>query len=276
MKTSITELRLTALQRRLSVLEMVYNGKSGHIGGSMGCMEILTVIYDHMDIEKIKENSPRRDRFILSKGHCAEALYAVLADIGLIEAQELQTYARLGTRLAEHPTHSIPGVEVATGALGHGLSIAVGMAYGLKCDGSSARVYTLMGDGEQAEGSVWEAAMSAGKFGLDNLVAVVDRNRLQISGSTEDVMPLGKLAEKYRAFGFVAVECDGNDVASLEAALEAPHEGKPLAIIANTIKGCGSTIMENKPEWHHLIPNEQQYEAIKADIMRKIEEVRHG
>ena len=180
-------LTATALERRLSVLEMVYNGKSGHIGGSMGCMDILTVIYDvMMDVDKIKAGDPDRDRFVMSKGHCAEALYAVLADVGLIEREELKTYAKYNTRLAEHPTHS--GVEAATGALGHGLSLAVGMAYGLKQSGSPAKVYTLMGDGEQAEGSVWEAAMSAAKFKLDNLTAVVDRNYLQISGGTEEVM----------------------------------------------------------------------------------------
>ena len=269
-------LKISAMERRLSVLEMVYNGKSGHIGGSMGCMDILTVIYDRMDVEKIKEGHPDRDRFVMSKGHCAEALYAVLADVGLIEKDELNTYAKFNTRLAEHPTHSIPGVEAATGALGHGLSLAVGMAYGLKQSGSPARVYTLMGDGEQAEGSVWEAAMSAAKFQLDNLTAVIDRNRLQISGDTEDVMPLGDLAEKYQAFGFKTVVCNGNDCAALAEAFETAHPGMPLAVIANTIKGYGSPVMENKADWHHLIPNAEQYEIIKADLNQKLQEVRHG
>lgn len=269
-------LMISALERRLSVLEMVFNGKSGHIGGSMGCMDILTVIYDRMDIEKIKAGSPERDRFIMSKGHCAEALYAVLADVGLIEKEELDTYAKYNTRLAEHPTHSIPGVEAATGALGHGLSLAVGMAYGLKKSGIQATVYTLMGDGEQAEGSVWEAAMSAAKFQLDNLTAVIDRNYLQISGGTEEVMPLDDLAEKYQAFGFKTVVCDGNDCAALANAFETAHPGMPLAVIANTIKGYGSPIMENKADWHHLIPNAEQYEAIKADLNKKLQEVRCG
>lgn len=270
------ELTLTALERRLSVLEMVYRGRSGHIGGSMGCMDILTVIYDRIDVEKIKAGSPDRDRFILSKGHCAEALYAVLADVGLIEREELGTYAKFHTRLAEHPTHSIPGVEAATGALGHGLSLAAGMAYGLKASGSAAKVYTLMGDGEQAEGSVWEAAMSAAKFGLDNLTAVVDRNHLQISGGTEEVMPLDNLGDKYRAFGFEVVECAGNDCAALQKAFDTPHPGKPLCVIANTIKGYGSPIMEDQADWHHLIPNTEQYEIIRSDLMKKMEEVRHG
>ena len=270
-------LTATALERRLSVLEMVYNGKSGHIGGSMGCMDILTVIYDvMMDVDKIKAGDPDRDRFVMSKGHCAEALYAVLADVGLIEREELKTYAKYNTRLAEHPTHSIPGVEAATGALGHGLSLAVGMAYGLKQSGSPAKVYTLMGDGEQAEGSVWEAAMSAAKFKLDNLTAVVDRNYLQISGGTEEVMPLDDRAGKYRAFGFHTVGAQGNNSDSLIEAFRTPHEGKPLAIIANTIKGYGSPIMENKADWHHLIPNTEQYEIIKADLTRKLQEVRNG
>lgn len=271
------ELTISSLKRRLSVLEMVYNGKSGHIGGSMGCMDILTVIYDElMDVDKIKANAPDRDRFVLSKGHCAEALYAVLADVGLIEKEELTTYAKFRTRLAEHPTHSIPGVEAATGALGHGLSLAVGMAYGMKQSCIDANVYTLMGDGEQAEGSVWEAAMSAAKFGLDNLTAVIDRNHLQISGETEDVMPLDNLSEKYRAFGFEVAECAGNDCDALLQAFRIPHPGKPLAIIANTIKGYGSSIMADKAEWHHLIPNKEQYDIIKADLTAKLQEVRNG
>lgn len=272
----MNNLTISALERRLAVLEMVYNGKSGHIGGSIGCMDILTVIYDRMDIEKIRREDPNRDRFILSKGHCAEALYAVLADVGLIEKEELSTYAKYHTRLAEHPTHSIPGVEAATGALGHGLSLAVGMAYGLKRDGSYARVYTLMGDGEQAEGSVWEAAMSAAKFGLDNLTAVIDRNHLQITGGTEEVMPLNDLGNKYRAFGFEVVECNGNDCAALENALDTPHPGKPLCVIANTIKGYGSPIMENQADWHHLIPNAEQYEIIKKDLIHKMEVAQRG
>lgn len=267
-------LKQIAMKRRLTVLDMVYRGKSGHIGGSMGCMDILTVLYDRMDIEKIKRHDPCRDRFLLSKGHCAEALYAVLADVGLVEADELNTYAQFHTRLAEHPTHSVPGVEAATGALGHGLSLAAGMAYGLKETG--AKVYTLMGDGEQAEGSVWEAAMSAGKFQLDNLTAIVDRNHLQISGDTEEVMPLDDLADKYRTFGFVVTECDGNDITSLQAALDTPHSGKPLCIIAHTVKGYGSPIMENQADWHHLIPNCEQYAIIRADILKKLEVAENG
>lgn len=266
------DLRKIAFERRLDVLEMVYNHKSGHIGGSMSCMDILVgLYYDVMDVEKIKNGSPDRDRFVLSKGHTAEAYYTVLADCGFIEKSELDTFTEFKTRLAEHPSYKIPGVEIATGALGHGLSAGVGMAIGLKKSEPDAHVYVLMGDGEQAEGSIWEAAMSAGKFGLDNLTVIVDRNRLQISGSTEDVMPLDNLGDKYASFGFNVIECDGHDPEAIHAALTAVTPGKPTAVIANTIKGYGSPVMEDKAPWHHAIPNEEQYIAIKNDLTKALE-----
>ena len=171
----LRNLKQTAYELRLNVLEMVYEHKSGHIGGSMSCMDILTTLYGSvMDIDKIKAGADCRDRFVLSKGHCAEALYAVLAQFGLIDKSELDTFTMFGTRLAEHPTSKIPGVEAATGALGHGLSLGVGMAIGLRADSSPAHVYVLTGDGELAEGSVWEAMMSAAKYKLDNLTLIVE------------------------------------------------------------------------------------------------------
>lgn len=216
----LRNLKQTAYELRLDVLEMVYEHKSGHIGGSMSCMDILTTLYGSvMDIDKIKAGADCRDRFVLSKGHCAEALYAVLAQFGLIDKSELDTFTMFGTRLAEHPTSKIPGVEAATGALGHGLSLGVGMAIGLRADSSPAHVYVLTGDGELAEGSVWEAMMSAAKYKLDNLTLIVDRNRLQISGGTEDVMPLDDLCDKISAFGFSVLVCDGHDYVALEQAL---------------------------------------------------------
>ena len=264
MESSLAQI---ACQRRLDVLEMVYAHKSGHIGGSMSCMDILTALYyEVMDTDKILAGAPERDRFVLSKGHCAEALYAVLAGRGFFPREELATFTEFGTRLAEHPTRKIPGVEVATGALGHGLPVGVGMALGLKADGCHAHVYVLMGDGEQAEGSVWEAAMAAAKYGLDNLTAIIDRNRLQISGGTEDVMPLDDLGARYAAFGFEVVCCDGHDFAQLLPALRHRAPGRPVALIADTVKGKGCALMENRADWHHLIPNAEQYACIQGDL----------
>ena len=263
-----------ASQRRLDVLEMVYSSKAGHIGGSFSSIDVLVCLYyELMDVSRILAGDPGRDRFVLSKGHCSEALYTVLADKGFISEEELKTFTLFGTRLAEHPTKGIPGIEIATGALGHGLSAAVGMALALKMDGLPARVYCLMGDGEQAEGSIWEAAMAAAKFKLDNLTAIVDRNNLQISGCTEDVMPCGDLAGKYRAFGWNTVVCDGHSFVELLPALKVRSVGQPTVVIAETIKGRGSPIMENVAEWHHQIPTADEYEAIKADLMKTMQEV---
>lgn len=268
----IRQLRAVALERRLDVLEMVYRHKSGHIGGDMSCMETLVALYyEIMDVEKIRRCAPERDRFVLSKGHNAEALYTVLADLGFLPKEELDTFTCFQARLAEHPTYKVPGIEIATGALGHGLPIAVGMALGLRRLAPQAHVYTLMGDGEQAEGSVWEAAMAAGKFGLENLTCIVDRNRLQISGDTETVMPLDDLQKKYEAFGFVCVECDGHAFDSVCGALRTRTAGKPVLVIANTIKGHGSAVMENKAQWHHAIPNDEEYMQIREDLLRMLE-----
>ena len=246
----------TAFDCRLTVLDMVYKAKTGHIGGSFSCMDILvSLYYRHLKQE---------DRFILSKGHCAEALYAVLADRGILQKEQLKTFAAFDTALAEHPTRKVPGVDFATGALGHGLSVGVGMAIGLK----NSNVYVLMGDGELAEGSVWEAAMAAAKYRLGNLIAIIDRNQLQISGTTEDVMPLDDLGEKFRAFGWDVRHCDGHnpDEISLQTSQ------KSLVVIANTVKGYGSTLMEGNAEWHHQIPTDEQYQLIKAELIRRRDE----
>lgn len=264
-------LKRIADQRRLDVLEMDYIARTGHIGGAMSCLDILTCLYyEIMDVDRIRAHDAVRDRFILSKGHCAEALYSILCDREFFPREELQTYARYGTRLAEHPTKKVPGVEFSTGALGHGLSAGVGMAIGLKKE-NDAHIYVLMGDGEQTEGSVWEAAMAAAKYKLDNLTAIIDRNRLQISGNTEDVMPLDSLVDKYRTFGFYAIECDGHNPEELCTALTARVEGKPAVVIANTIKGKGVSLMENKAEWHHLVPAAEDYLEAKKEIMERLE-----
>ena len=274
----MSNLQEIAFDRRLDILELVHNAGCGHIGGCMSAIDpIVCLYYEIMDTNRIKAGAADRDRFILSKGHCAQALYVCLADLGFFPKEELNTYAAFGTRLAEHPTHDIPGVEVATGALGHGMSIGVGMAEVLRREEPRAHVYVLTGDGEQAEGSNWEAAMSAAKFRLDNYTLLIDRNRLQISGSTEDVMPLDDLAEKYRAFGFAVHECRGADHAAVCAALRAPREsGKPCCLILDTVKGAGSPVMENKADWHHRVPTEAEYQQIKKDLLAGRERAKNG
>jgi transketolase len=266
------KLKQTAWRRRLEALEMVYASKAGHIGGSFSAMDILVTLYHGwFDAGKMIRKDPGRDRFVMSKGHCAEALYTVLAGLGFFPGEDLKTYARFETALAEHPTGKIPGVEMATGSLGHGLSIAAGMAYGCRQDGSGSKIAVLMGDGEQAEGSVWEAAMAASKFSLDNITALIDRNGLQISGDTEDVMPLENLEEKYLAFGWQVLRCDGHEPASILKALGEKSAGKPRLIIAETVKGYGSPVLEHTAASHHLIPTEEQYLKIKADLGSRLE-----
>lgn len=258
-----------AYRRRRTILDLVYTSASGHIGGAMSCIDALTVLYDRvMDTERMARGDADADHFVLSKGHCAEALYTVLADHGFIAQEDLNTYAQFGTHLAEHPTHGLRGVDIATGALGHGFPVACGMALGCQRKGSKGHIYTLMGDGEQAEGSVWEAAMFAAKYGLDNLTAMIDRNRLQISGPTEEVMPLDDLGARYAAFGWHVVQVDGHDYDAVQEALTTRASGKPVMVILDTVKGKGSAVMENKAHWHHQIPDRAMYEQIKADLMK--------
>ena len=273
----MTSLERKSFQLRLNVLEMVNKGHAGHIGGDMSEMEILVAIYDRMRIDPSKPQDPDRDRFILSKGHSVEALYCVLADKGYFSIEEaLNGFSKFGTKFIGHPTRSIPGIEMNTGSLGHGLSIATGMAIASKRSGRNFRVYTLLGDGELDEGSVWEAAMAASSYSLDNLIAVVDRNHLQISGDTEDVMKLGDIAGKFREFGWNAIDIpSGNSIQCLVSALDYAEsvKGKPSALIAHTIKGYGSQIMENKVGWHHKVPSEIEYTEIQMDLKSKIKEL---
>lgn len=267
------QLKRTADLLRLDILEMVYRSKSGHIGGSLSCIDVLTCLYlDVMDTEKIKRKDPDRDRFILSKGHCAESLYAILARAGFYDKRLLETYAQFGTALAEHPTSKVPGVEVSTGALGHGLSIGVGLGIALMRDQLPAHVYVLLGDGEMDEGSNWEAAMSASKYGLSNLTAIVDRNCLQISGDTEQVMPLGDVALKLSSFGWHTVAVDGHDHAALCHALREKDPSRPTAVVMQTAKGKGVSFMENSYPWHHQIPNAEEYEQAKRELTARLEE----
>lgn len=256
------ELELKANEMRARALRMIYESRTGHLGGSMSVMDILVALYYHkMNINPKRPDMPERDRFILSKGHSVEGLYCILADLGFFPEEELNAYSSFGSRLFGHPTVKVPGVEICSGALGHGEPVAVGMAIGARKAGIDNKTYFIMGDGEQAEGSVWEAAMAGANYKLDNLVGILDRNGLQITGSTEDVMALESLAEKWRAFGWSVREIDGNNMEQIVETLDAvPFEkGKPSLILAHTVKGKGICFAENNHKWHHGVPNEEQY-----------------
>lgn len=268
-------LKAKSFALRKDILDMVYLAKTGHIGGDFSVCDILNVLYNRqMNLTPENFSSKGRDHFILSKGHSVEALYAVLADKGFFPKELLKTYSQFGSDFIGHPNNKIPGIEMNSGSLGHGLSVGVGMAIAEKRDGSPARVYVVMGDGELAEGSVWEAAMAASHYGLDNLTAIVDRNGLQISGSTEQVMAQESQRERWSAFGWHVLEADGNDVAEISAKLAeaAGFRGKPCVIIAHTVKGYGVSFMENRAEWHHKVPDREQYETAMAELDRKLKE----
>lgn len=260
------------LRRRL--VELIYQGGTGHTGGDLSVLNLLTVLYNHvMNVDSSCPDNPDRDRFILSKGHCAEALYVVLADKGYISEEELKEYGKFNAHLGGHPDNSIPGVEVNTGALGHGLSIGVGMALGAKMNKAAWKTYVVMGDGEQAEGSIYEAAMAANKYHLDNLVAFIDRNGLQISGRTEDVMPIEPILERWTGFGWDTHVADGDEISSLVDVLRTIDytNGKPHLIVSETTKGLGVEFMENVAKWHHGVPNEEQYLRALSDIDQRIQ-----
>jgi transketolase len=263
------ELKQKAYQIRKDILEIVYSAKAGHIGGDMSETDILTVlIYNIMCHDADDPNWEFRDRFILSKGHSFEAYLAILADHGYFAKEELKTYSCFGSKYIGHPNNKVNGIEVNTGSLGHGLAIGVGMALASKMDGKDSRVFVLMGDGEIEEGSVWEAAMAAAKYKLDNLTAILDRNGLQISGSTENVMPLEPLKAKWESFGFKAIEIDGHDYTQIERALRTVAESKPSIVIANTVKGKGISFMENTAKWHHGVPDNEQFDAAMQELDR--------
>jgi transketolase len=267
-------LKRKATEIRMDLLTMIYEAGTGHTGGSLSNTDILTVLYYH--IMNVDPNNPKwaeRDRYVQSKGHSVESYWAILADKGFFPKEELKTFSQFGTRLIGHPNNKVPGVEMNTGALGHGLPISVGMALAAKMDRKSYNVYTLMGDGEQAEGSVWEGAMAAAQYKLDNLVAIVDRNRLQITGNTEDVMSLEPFGEKWRAFGWDVVEVDGNNIEELVKVLEQTPRvsGKPTLIVANTVKGKGISFAENVAKWHHHVPSKDEYQLAMDELSKQLE-----
>lgn len=265
------ELKKLAYKLRQDVVDMIVNGKGGHIGGDMSVMDTLVTLYfKEMNISVDNFNTKDHDHFIMSKGHSVEALYAVLAEKGFFPIERvLKEFSQFGSMFIGHPNNKLPGIEMNSGALGHGLPVAVGMAIAERMNKSKNRVYVVMGDGELAEGSVWEGAMSGANYRLDNLCAIIDRNRLQISGSTEDVMALDDLHRKWDSFGWHVIDVDdGNDIEKLARAFEESRmvKGKPRVLIANTIKGKGSSVMENKAAWHHHVPSAEEYEQIKKDL----------
>lgn len=268
-----------AYRLRQHVVDIVMAGKGGHIGGDMSVIDILVTLYfDQMNISPENMDDPNRDLFVLSKGHSVEAYYAVLAEKGFFPYEEvLAKFSKFGSPYIGHPNNKLPGIEMNSGSLGHGLPVCIGMALAARMDDRPTRVYTVMGDGELAEGSVWEGAMAAGHYKLDNLCAVIDRNRLQISGCTEDVMAHDPQEARWSSFGWHVLSVPGNDIPSLQAAFREARatKGKPTVIIANTVKGCGSPLMENKAAWHHRVPTAEEYAAIMADLEARREAACH-
>ncbi|MDB0032167.1 transketolase [Alphaproteobacteria bacterium] len=261
------ELELKSIKYRKTILEIIFQSGAGHTGGSLSCIDILNVLYNGiMNITPENFSTFNRDHFIQSKGHSVEALYTVLQGCGFFSQTDLKSLNSFQSHFIGHPTRKVPGIEHNTGALGHGLSVAVGMALGLKMDKKQFRVFTLLGDGELSEGSIWEAATSASKYQLDNLIVIIDRNKLQITGNTEEVNPIEPLKDKFISFGFNVAETNGNNISSLMEILQkTPTEkNKPHVIIANTIKGAGVSFIENQIAWHHKVPSEIEYDmAIK-------------
>lgn len=267
---NIGELELMAKKVRKGVIEAVYSGKSGHPGGSLSIADIITVLYfNEMNIDPKNPKDENRDRLVLSKGHCAPALYSVLANKGFFDVEELKTLRNIESRLQGHPDmKKITGVDMTTGSLGQGLSASNGMAIAGKLDNKDYRVYCILGDGEIEEGQIWEAAMASSKYKLDNLCAIVDNNNLQIDGTIEEVMSSYPIDEKFRSFGFQIIKIDGHNIDEIIKAFEVARnvKGKPTCIIAKTIKGRGVSFMEDKTEWHGKAPNEEQYKQALQEL----------
>lgn len=265
---SIEELETRSVQYRRRILRYILGAGAGHTGGSLSCVDILNVLYNRiLRVSPETFADPNRDRYIQSKGHSVEALFVVLADRGFFPESELETLCKYESHFVGHPTRKVPGIEFNTGALGHGLPISAGVALAGKKDRADFRVFTLMGDGELAEGSVWEAAMSAAHYQLDNLTAIIDRNTLQISGRTRDVCNNEPLDEKFAAFGWNVRVVDGHDLQALCDVLSTPPSlSKPTAVIANTIKGKGISFMEDVAKWHHGVPSDSEYAKAMSEL----------
>lgn len=271
------ELELIAARGRCLGMQMVFRAASGHIGGSLSAMDILTELYfEQLRVDPERPQAPERDRFVMSKGHCTPALYSILSLRGYFPEKQLELFRSIEGHMSGHPDMvHVPGVDMSTGSLGQGLSAAVGMAVAGKMDSAAYRVYALMGDGEIEEGQIWEAAMSAAKYKLDNLCGIVDVNGLQIDGRTADVMPSEPLDAKFAAFGWNVIKADGHDFDSLRAALAAAkaEKGRPSVILAKTVKGKGVSFMENDAGWHGKAPNAEQYEQAMAELNAAVEKL---
>ena len=268
--TNIEELKQISNNIRKNIIKQVYEAKSGHPGGSLSCADILTVLYfNQMNINEKEQKDMLRDRFILSKGHCSPALYACLAERGFINKEDLKTFRKTEGKLQGHPDmNKVTGVDMTTGSLGQGLSVANGMALSSKLNHDGYRVYCLLGDGEIEEGQIWEAAMTANKYKLDNLCAILDYNHLQIDGTIEEVKGLDNIEGKWKSFGFNTITVDGHNIEQLIDSFETAKmtKGKPTIIIAKTTKGKGISFMENKAEWHGKAPSEEEYNLAIKEI----------
>ncbi len=267
------ELYLKSEINRKRLMEIVFKAKAGHIGGDLSCLNVLTVLYNAvMNINPLNLKDPDRDRFVMSKGHCVEALYVTLEAKGIISSVTLDTLGEYGSILSGHPTIEVPGIEVNTGALGHGLSIGVGMALAAKMNHQSYKTYVLMGDGEQDEGSIYEAAMAAHQYKLDNLVAIIDRNKLQISGTTEEVMALESICQRWTSLGWDVKEMNGDDIDDIvESFSNINFENHcPHLLISHTTKGKGVSYMENVVKWHHGVPTEEEFNLAIQEISKRI------
>jgi len=272
------ELALKSLRYRRSVIRWIKHAGAGHTGGSLSCLDILNVLYNRiLRVSPATFTDPKRDRYIQSKGHSVEALFVVLAEQGYFPESDLETLCGYQSDYVGHPTRHVNGIEQNTGALGHGLPLAVGSALASKMDDAGFRVFTLLGDGELSEGSNWEGALAGSHYKLDNLTAIIDCNTLQITGRTRDVMNHEPLAEKWAAFGWAVRKVPGHDFSALTAALEAPLEpGKPSCIIAQTTKGRGISYMEDVARWHHGVPNDEEYARAISEIDAAIAKLNGG
>lgn len=271
----IKELELQSEMNRKRLVEIVCKAKAGHIGGDLSCLNVLTTLYfEIMNIDAAQPENPHRDRFVMSKGHCVEALYTVLEAKGFITSEVTDTLGEYDSILSGHPTVDIPGIEVNSGALGHGLSIGVGMALAAKMDSAGYKTYVLMGDGEQGEGSIYEAAMAANQYKLDNLVAIIDRNGLQISGTTEEVMSLENMYQRWTAFGWDVWEMNGDSMEDIVKTFQSIDysNNKPHLLVSHTTKGKGISFMEGVAKWHHGVPTPEQYEQAIEEISKRIED----
>lgn len=264
------QLQMHAKHIRKLILDAIYAGQSGHPGGSLGATDIMTALYfNHMDIDQINVNSIERDRFVLSKGHASPVLYATLVEKGLLDEAQLQTFRQINSKLQGHPDmKKVAGVDMTTGSLGQGFSAAVGMALANKLSKNDHRVYCLVGDGEAEEGQIYEAAMSAAHYHLDNLCVIIDQNGLQIDGNTQDIISPAPFEPKFDAFGFHVIAIDGHDFNQINKALDKAKQvkGKPTCIVAKTIKGKGVSFMENQSGWHGKAPNQEQYELAIQEL----------